>query len=335
LSESLLIDEHGGGIEDTKRETEVHSLEDECSNDYSNESSDFDDEFSLMEEIDVIPEEAMFSISPPEFDGDLAQDETELMIPESAVVDEYTVVKRDTHDGDTRDDITDEGTPECELTYSVDATSTTDEGNGIELVDDPLFLLQETEVDLSIPYTCSGLEHQSVQEEVEESESSIPASTAILEHVSEALAEEITTVPFDVPGNQVSTDNCTDAMSALEESHKNTSAEKKEAMPTSPPTHTRRLQETNGEDDHSQQGNDQLFFPDMLDENNTFDGDDESELSQQLSPHSSREVAEEDTESGDAISVHNDGLLHARILPSTTNLKQLLEEAIEHTQTND
>ena len=29
------------------------------------------------------------------------QDETELMIPESAVVDEYTVVKRDTHDGDT------------------------------------------------------------------------------------------------------------------------------------------------------------------------------------------------------------------------------------------
>jgi hypothetical protein len=65
LSESLLIDEHGGGIEDTKRETEVHSLEDECSNDYSNESSDFDDEFSLMEEIDVIPEEAMFSISPP------------------------------------------------------------------------------------------------------------------------------------------------------------------------------------------------------------------------------------------------------------------------------
>jgi hypothetical protein len=131
LSESLLIDEHGGGIEDTKRETEVHSLQDKCSNDYSNESSDFDDEFSLMEEIDVIPEEAMFSISPPEFDGDLAQDETELMIPESAVVDEYTVVKRDTHDGDMCDDITDEGTPECELTYSLDAKSTTDEGNGI------------------------------------------------------------------------------------------------------------------------------------------------------------------------------------------------------------
>ena len=338
LSESLLIDEHGVESEDTERGTEAHLVEDDCSNDYSNESSDFDVEFLLMEEIDVVPEEAMFSISPPEFDGDLSQDENELMIPESAVVGEYTVVNRDTHDGDKRNAITDEGTPKCELTYSVDATSITEEGNEIELnIDDLLSLLQETEVHLSIPSICSGLEHQSVQEEEEESESSIPASTAILEHVySETLAEDISTVPSDVPGNQVSADDCTDdAMPAMEEIHKNTSAEKKEAIPTSPPTRIRRLQENNGEDDHSQQSNDQLFCPDMLDENNTSDGDDKSEPSQQMLPYSNREVAEEETESGDATSVHDDGLLHARILPSTTNLKQLLEEVIEHSQTND
>jgi len=271
LSESSQSDEHERETGDTERETEVHILEDdEHSNDYSNKSSDFDDEFSLLEEIDVVPEEEIFPIFPTESDGidnhdwkrvrvyrDLSQDETELLIPES------------------------------------------------------------------------------VQDEAEESESSVPASTAILEHVhSDILAEDKTTVPSDVPQNQGITDKCTDAMSALEESHNNTSAEKKEAMPTSPPTRTRRLQEYNGEEHHSQQGNDQLFFPDTLAENIAFDGDDESKLSQQSSPHSSKEVAEEDIESGDA-SVHNDGLLHARILPSTTNLKQLLEECIERTQTND